>query len=568
MSSASASDTFADLRDYQVRAFDNIWDAFTVNKAQSTLVVHATGVGKTVLLAEVAKHAIHTLDWNVLFVAHRERLLTQTVAKFDRVGVDTCLEIADQKALRLVKSPKLAMMGDKAAKCVIGSVQTLKGKRLAAWPKDYFQLVIVDEAHHSPADSYLALINHFKSAKLLGVTATPDRLDGQNLGSIYRSVADKYFLPQAIREQWLAPVEWFKFKEKIDLRGLKCGKDFSDGELETRIMPLAERLCSDITMKIGSRPTMVFVPAKRSANLFADAFRQLGATAVAIHEDTPDRNAVEREFEHGEHQILVSCMVYTEGADFPFVESVVPLRATRSGALLSQMVGRGTRPSPATGKENCLVLDFTWLCDKHKPVSAVTLMYPEASDMEIDLIERALGEEKQIDLLAAADRVKKICQARASKEEMDAIRQSQEKARLRVSMNPSNVGFKKVNWSGVTVEDVLGNKGKAIEFSKHVKKPTQRQFQALLAFGIEAKDMEGITARRASKYIDYLREEKAAGKSSYRQRKTLMKEGYSREEAAAFSAAEASKLIGDIIGKRSNYLRSPRDEYPTSRPEA
>lgn len=171
-----------ELRPYQQEAREAIfeqWDGGVLK----TLLVLPTGCGKTIVFAKVTEDCVRRGD-RVLILAHRGELLEQAA---DKIRQSTGLGCAVEKA-------EETCMGS-WFRVVVGSVQTMmREKRLGQFPEDYFQTIIIDEAHHCISDSYQKVLNHFSSAKILGVTATPDRGDMRNLGSYFESLSYECFL--------------------------------------------------------------------------------------------------------------------------------------------------------------------------------------------------------------------------------------------------------------------------------------------------------------------------------------------------------------------------------------
>ena len=171
------------MRPYQQAAREAVhkeWD----EGRKRTLLVLPTGCGKTIVFAKIAEDEVRS-GGKVLILAHRGELLQQAADKLERTsGLKCAVEKAEQTCL------------GEWYRVVVGSVQTLmRQKRLDQFPSDYFQTIIIDEAHHSTSDSYQVILNHFHTANVLGVTATPDRGDKQNLGKVFDSLAYEYTLP-------------------------------------------------------------------------------------------------------------------------------------------------------------------------------------------------------------------------------------------------------------------------------------------------------------------------------------------------------------------------------------
>lgn len=184
-----------ELRPYQQQAKDAIFSEWK-NGIKKTLLVLPTGCGKTIVFAKVAEECVKGGS-RVLILAHRGELLDQAA---DKIGKSTGLGCATEKAEQTCLGSWFRI--------VVGSVQSMmREKRLNQFPNDYFNTIIIDEAHHCISDSYQKVLRHFPDAEVLGVTATPDRGDMQNLGTVFESLAYEYTLPKAIKEGYLSPIK-------------------------------------------------------------------------------------------------------------------------------------------------------------------------------------------------------------------------------------------------------------------------------------------------------------------------------------------------------------------------
>ena len=201
-----------------------------------TLLVLPTGCGKTIVFAKITEDEVRSGN-RVLILAHRGELLQQAADKLERTsGLKCAVEKAEQTCL------------GQWYRVAVGSVQTLmRQKRLAQFPADYFQTIIIDEAHHAISDSYQVILNHFSGAHVLGVTATPDRGDKQNLGKVFDSLAYEYTLPQAIHEGYLTPIRALTVPIQIDFTqvGTTAG-DYKPGEIATALDPYLEQIAAEM----------------------------------------------------------------------------------------------------------------------------------------------------------------------------------------------------------------------------------------------------------------------------------------------------------------------------------
>lgn len=350
-SAADASDqahSRPEPRPYQrdaIAAVEREWAA----GVKRTLLVMPTGTGKTVVFAELAAHERERAG-RTLVIAHRTELLEQAMRKLAAVGCSASLEQGGSR-------------GSRRSDVVVASVQTMRGARLAGWPRDSFTKLVVDEAHHSAATSYQNILEHFSAAQVLGVTATAKRADGRALGRVFDSVAYTYELRQAIRDGWLAPLRARRVHvADMDLTAVRSHHgDFDQGELAAIL--LAEKALHGVVSPLvqlgGNRKTLVFgVDVAHAKALAAVLNRHKPASAVALDGTATkaERSAARKLFARGAFQYLVGCSLFTEGYDEPSIECVALARPTQSWGLAVQMIGRGTRLHP--GKDHCLILDF------------------------------------------------------------------------------------------------------------------------------------------------------------------------------------------------------------------
>ncbi len=258
-------------RDYQQDCIDATWaEITTVTERASTLIVAPTGSGKTVLFAHLTDRWVKSGRGRVLILAHRRELIDQAARKFDRVaGYMPSIEMAEMYAA----NSRWMFDGQGV---VVGSVATMRGRRLERWAKDYFSLIITDEAHHSTAPGYRAIYDHFDQAALVGVTATPDRTDKNPLGKIFKTVAYSMQILEAISKGWLVPIrQKFVHVESIDLSGVASnwkGDDFDESKLD-EVMRQDEnihRIAKPTFDSAGDRPTLVFCTGVAHAKAVSD----------------------------------------------------------------------------------------------------------------------------------------------------------------------------------------------------------------------------------------------------------------------------------------------------------
>ncbi len=221
-----------ELRPYQREAKEAVFEQWE-NGTRKTLLVLPTGCGKTIVFAKITEDCVRNGD-RVLILAHRGELLDQAA---DKIAKATGLRCATEKA-------EQSCLGS-WFRITVGSVQSLmRETRLKRFPDDYFDTIIIDEAHHCISDSYQRVLHHFPDAKVLGVTATPDRGDMKNLGQVFESLAYEYTLPKAIKEGYLSPIKAVTIPLQVDLTGVGVQSgDFKAGDLGTALDPYLEEHC-------------------------------------------------------------------------------------------------------------------------------------------------------------------------------------------------------------------------------------------------------------------------------------------------------------------------------------
>lgn len=342
-----------ELRPYQKAAKNAVLSEWE-NGTKRTLLVLPTGCGKTIVFAKIAEERVCRTD-RVLILAHRGELLEQAADKIMKAcGLGCSVEKAEQSCI------------GQWYRITVGSVQTLmREQRLAKFSHDYFDVIIIDEAHHAVSDSYQRILAHFPDADVLGVTATPDRGDMQNLGKVFDSLAYEYTLPQAIKEKYLCPIQAVTIPLKIDFTGVSVqAGDFKASEVDSAIEPYLEQIAKEMQNYCQNRKTVVFLPLIKTSQKFRDILNQHGFHAAEVNGESDDRSEVLQDFESGKYNVLCNSMLLTEGWDCPSVDCVIVLRPTKVRSLYSQMVGRGTRLSE--GKKNLLLLDFLWHTERHE----------------------------------------------------------------------------------------------------------------------------------------------------------------------------------------------------------
>lgn len=326
------------------------------------LVVAATGTGKTAISAfDYRRFAASRKEGTrLLFIAHREEILKQSLSCFRQVMKDP-----DFGAL--------AVGGHRASHVehLFMSIQTLNSQRFfEKMDPYYYDMIIVDEFHHAAARSYQHLLTHFHPKILLGLTATPERMDGGDILSYFGGhIAAEIRLPDAIERRLLCPFHYFGVTDPVSLAEIKwTGGEYDASELE-RLYTAEGALASQRARAIGDAllrytadirdvKALGFCVSKKHAHFMADYFNQHGIPALALDADTPaaERNAARERLAEGELRILFVVDLFNEGVDIPSVNTVLFLRPTNSMTVFLQQLGRGLRLSK--GKDCLTVLDF------------------------------------------------------------------------------------------------------------------------------------------------------------------------------------------------------------------
>lgn len=508
-----------ELRPYQQEAREAVFSQW--DQVDKTLLVLPTGCGKTIVFAKVTEDCVRGGS-RVLILAHRGELLDQAADKLQKA---TGLGCATEKA-------EATCLGS-WFRVVVGSVQSLmREKRLGQFPDDYFGTIIIDEAHHCLSDSYQRVLGHFPRAKVLGVTATPDRGDMKNLGKYFESLAYEYTLPRAIREGYLSPIRAVTLPLKLDLSGVGVQSgDFKAGDLGTALDPYLHQIADEMTEYCAGRKTVVFLPLVRTSKKFRDILNEKGFRAAEVNGESQDRAEVLKAFDQGGYNVLCNSMLLTEGWDCPSVDCIIVLRPTKIRSLYCQMVGRGTRLSPETGKDHLLLLDFLWHTERHElchPASLICENEEVAKRMTQNL-EEAAGSPVDIEEAekAAADEVV------AEREE--ALAKQLEKMRRRKKNLVDPLQFE----MSIQAEDLSGY---VPSFGWELAPPSEKQLQTLEKLGIMPEAVEN--AGKASKLLDRLNKRKQEGLSTPRQINRL--EMYGFQNVGTWPFEEAKHMIDRI----------------------
>ena len=522
-----------ELRPYQKEAKEAIfeqWDSGVLK----TLLVLPTGCGKTVVFAKVTEECVRKGD-RVLILAHRGELLDQAADKLLKTtGLGCALEKAENSC-----------MGS-WFRVVVGSVQTMmREKRLGSFPADYFNTIIIDEAHHCISDSYQRVLQHFPDAQVLGVTATPDRGDMRNLGIYFESLAYEYTLPKAIKEGYLSPIKALTIPLKIDMSGVSVqAGDFKVSDIGTALDPYLQGIAQEMQKYCLDKKTVVFLPLVKTSQKFRDLLNKYGFQAAEVNGDSQDRAEILQDFDAGKYNVLCNSMLLTEGWDCPSVDCIVVLRPTKVRSLYCQMVGRGTRLSPETGKDHLLLLDFLWHTERHELCHPASLICEneEVAQKMTENLEKNAGmpvDIEEAEKTASEDVV-------AQREEALAKQLSEMKKRKGRLVDPLQFEM------SIQAEDLSNY---TPSFGWKMGPPSDKQKQTLEKLGIMPDQIEN--AGKAAKILDRLDKRKSEGLTTPKQIRYLESKGFQHVGTWQFDTAK--NLIDRIAG---NGWRIPNDIVP------
>ena len=360
------------LRPYQNDAIAAI-EAAEQRGVRRPLVALPTGTGKTVIFAEL----IRRRAGRSLVLAHRDELISQAADKLRTVN--PAAKVGVVKAER----------DEIAAPVVIASIQTLARSSRLARIVPNFTTVVVDEAHHATADSYVRTLEHVGSFSsdgplTLGATATPERADGTALGEIWQEIVYQADILQMIRGHYLVDLRAVRVRIEADLDEVHTrAGDLVAAELDTalRAANAPAHAVAAYNEHAPGRKALLFTPTVLLAHDMAEAFCDAGIAAEALDGTTATdmRREILERFRTGETMVVANCAVLTEGFDEQSIDCIIVARPTKSRPLYVQMIGRGTRTWP--GKTDCIIIDLVGSTSRHKLVSVPTLFGLEPAEL-------------------------------------------------------------------------------------------------------------------------------------------------------------------------------------------
>lgn len=338
------------LRDYQLNALA-LLNKGIMEGHRAQLLVLPTGAGKTT----VAGQMIHTTTGkgnHVLFMAHRKELVEQAKNRLHQFGIHPGVIMSGWKHRR-----------DREVN--VASVQTLIKRELP-----HAKVIVVDEAHHSTSPGFKKILEQYPNAFIVGLTATPYRLDGKGLGSVgYTNIVAPIYLADLTEQGHLVPARYIGVPKDMSDVATKGG-DYDVHQMHMKFDK--SELYDEVVEKYqqytpGTKAIVFNVDVLHSMSM-RDRFLAAGIACAHLDGETPalERNRTLAAFAAGQFQVLCNVNILTEGYDLPTIETVILNRATKSKSLYQQMIGRGLRPAP--GKDRCTVLDHGGNVWSHGPV--------------------------------------------------------------------------------------------------------------------------------------------------------------------------------------------------------
>lgn len=332
-----------ELREYQKEALDNL-KKMRKNGETIALLYHATGVGKTVTAASDAKE----VGGRTLFLVNALKLADQAENTFAKIW----------KGATLGKYTGSEKTTD--TKVIFATVQSIS-KNLLEFQPNSFDYIIVDECHHAAAKTYKKIFSYFKAKFILGLTATPERSDGEDMLNLFQNVAHKMDLETAVKKEILVPIRCIRIKTDIDLTNVRInGIKYNSQDLESKLfVPERNKIIADTYVNfVNGKKAVIFCASINHATEIAKLLLERGVNAESVSgRDKPKvRNKILNDYENGNINVLCACDLLNEGWDSPKTEVLFMARPTMSKTVYMQQLGRGTRK--CKGKKDLLVFDF------------------------------------------------------------------------------------------------------------------------------------------------------------------------------------------------------------------
>lgn len=332
-----------ELRDYQEEAVENL-KAMRKEGKTIALLYHATGIGKTITAATDAKE----VGGRTLFLVNALKLASQAKETFSRVWPEAS------------QGEYTGHQKDLSQTVIFATVQSIS-KDLSKFSPTDFDYLIIDECHHAAAKTYQKIFSYFQPKFILGLSATPERSDGEDMLELFQNVAHKMDLKTAVEREILVPIRCIRIKTDIDLSDVRInGIKYNSQDLESKLfIPERNQLIVDTYLKyVNGHKTVIFCASVDHAAEIAKMLRERGVKAESVsgRDRIEIRDKILKDYEYGGTNVLCACDLLNEGWDSPHTTVLFMARPTMSKTIYMQQLGRGTRR--CEGKEDLLVFDF------------------------------------------------------------------------------------------------------------------------------------------------------------------------------------------------------------------
>lgn len=510
-----------------------------LQEVRSALIVAATGLGKTQVFSAIAGDT----RGRVLVLCHREELVEQARRRLEQMTGEWVQVEQGQHFAELT------------TRIVVASIDTLRRKRrLERFPADHFSLIIVDEAHHYVGNTYVKPLEYFTGAKVLGVTATPNRADERALGMTFDKVAYVMDIAAGIDHGYLVPLRGqLVTLEEIDLSEVgKSGQDLKVGQLDEAMLRAVEGVVRETIRLEPTRQGIAFFPGVKSAQYACEKWNALqpgSARFISGETPTDERRRIVADFKRGDFRILCNCMVATEGFDAPGVSLIIMARPTLSAALYAQMIGRGTRTLAhvvdaflrkeedaerraaiaASDKPDCMILDFVGNSGKHQLITLEDVLGGKYTDAEVRIAKKKRASCDG-DPRAALE---------AARAELRAMAQKLE-AKVKSEVQHFDP-FKAFH---------VERQGIVHERDERPMSDGQRSY--LLALGVTPQELRGVHHDDAQKLIATANKRKQLGLATYKQLRCLEPFGIASPNLSLYRASAALNYISSKHWGRNN----------------
>jgi superfamily II DNA or RNA helicase len=532
-----------ELRPYQQTAVDKTWQMFEAEDYRRLLGVAATGAGKTIMFASLSGRVCEAAG-STLILADQNELIGQAVDRVrDVTGIRAQIEQGERRA-------------SLDAPIVVSTIQSMS-RRLAKWPADSFELIICDEADKSAADTWNKTLGHFDDhARVLGVTATPNRADRKSIMEYYEAKAFDIDLFDLIRQGYLAKITVQTVPLQIDIRSVSQNKgDYDAGELAETLAPHFREICRVIKEHAADRRVLIFWPLIATSRAFCEVAKAELGPFVARHIDgqSPDRVDLLRDYRAGRFRVLSNAQLIGRGVDLPMIDCVINCRVTRHPTTYRQLIGRGTRVYCPQGcsktcehddrKRDLLVLDFLWQFERYGVVRPGDLIAKSPAQAQA-LNEAIAGALVPTDLALL---------------DTDVAAKREEALRRQLEANKGKRGrvFDALEWA----TQWAGRDGSVRELLDYVAE-TARDMLPVTAYQQKrlekAKfDLETVKGYgHAAKLIEMLDSRRARGLCTIAQANALAKFGHPDPMSETFIAA--TPMLDRLFGELKRTGRWPR----------